>query len=69
MDMTCRSPCLNTLTTFKMKILVIDINADLTTTSSQKTLNLEPFRGKSDHEPNIIVIEYFLILPIVTCTP
>jgi hypothetical protein len=42
-NMMCRSLCLNPLTTSKTKIAVIDVNSDLTATSSQKTSNLEPF--------------------------
>jgi hypothetical protein len=51
------------------KILVIDVNSDLTTTSSQKTLNMEPFWGKYDHEPNTIVIEDSFLFLTVIYTP
>jgi hypothetical protein len=51
------------------RILVIDVNSDLTTTSSQKTSNLEPFWGKSDHDPNIIVIEDSFLFLTVIYTP
>jgi hypothetical protein len=51
------------------KILVIDINSDLITTSSQKISNLEPFCRKYDHDPNTIVIEDSFLFPTVIYTP
>jgi hypothetical protein len=35
-EMACRSPCLNPLTTSKMKIPVTDVESDLTARNSQE---------------------------------
>jgi hypothetical protein len=45
-----------------------DVESDLTMSNSQK-VKLELLWGKSDHEPNIRVVEHFLIFPTVICTP
>jgi hypothetical protein len=51
------------------KILVTDINSDLTVNSSQKTSNLEPTWLEYDQEQNTRVIGYFIIFPTAICTP